>query len=153
MTSFAGFAGEDEERGAGDQPEVVRVPSRGRRTRRKVAEVTANSSSSTVSSSDQSSDLCVRINLDESPSSSGLSEDKTPLPKTSGLIPLGPPTTSFIHPPKASASSRPSSNLKCDPVRLYQHYEAIWAKTKFPGDGSDKQVRWAVREWMMGDKR
>ena len=39
---------------------------------------------------------------------------------------------------------------KCDPVRLYEYYAAQWARSRFPGDNSDKNVRWAVREWMMG---
>ena len=39
---------------------------------------------------------------------------------------------------------------KCDPVRLHEYYAAQWARTRFPGDNSDKNVRWAVREWMVG---
>ena len=39
---------------------------------------------------------------------------------------------------------------KCDPVRLHEYYSAQWARTRFPGDSSDKNVRWAVREWMVG---
>ena len=39
---------------------------------------------------------------------------------------------------------------KCAPVRLHEYYAAQWARTRFPGDNSDKNVRWAVREWMVG---
>ena len=79
--------------------------------------------------------------------------------KKSGLIPLGKPTTSYITPAAmamgAAASSRGAvpRSRKCDPVRLYEYYAAQWARTRFPGDSSDKDVRWAVREWMMGKKK
>ena len=76
--------------------------------------------------------------------------------KKSGLIPLGKPTTSYITPAAmdavASRGAVPRSR-KCDPVRLYEYYAAQWARTRFPGDSSDKDVRWAVREWMMGKKK
>ena len=74
--------------------------------------------------------------------------------KKSGLIPLGKPTTSYITPAVdvANRGAVPRSR-KCDPVRLYEYYAAQWARTRFPGDSSDKDVRWAVREWMMGKKK
>ena len=57
-------------------------------------------------------------------------------------------TCSFIRPP-------PNRIIpKSDPVRLYQSYKEHWDKTKFPGDDSTstKQLRWRVREWMMGQR-
>ncbi len=65
------------------------------------------------------------------------------------------PTTSFIRPPATDAGpAAPSSSSggpqRMDPVRLYQFYQGLWSKTKFPGDESSKGMRWAVREWMMG---
>ena len=56
------------------------------------------------------------------------------------------PTCSFIR----AAPSRVIP--KSDPVKLYQSYKEHWDKTKFPGDDSTKQLRWTVREWMMGHR-
>ena len=56
------------------------------------------------------------------------------------------PTCSFIR----AAPSRVFP--KSDPVKLYQSYKEQWDKTKFPGDDSTKQLRWTVREWMMGHR-
>lgn len=61
---------------------------------------------------------------------------------------FGPPTTSFIRPSLAKASSV----KKCDPVRLHAAYQEHWKRLRLPGDGSDKSLRWAVREWMMGPR-
>jgi len=59
------------------------------------------------------------------------------------------PTTSCIKPryDDEAAIRKPANR---DPVRLYAEYKAHWDKLRQPGDGSDKQLRWAVREWMMG---
>jgi len=65
------------------------------------------------------------------------------------LIPTKP-TTSCIKPSAPSDGGKPSFGNK-DPVQLYADYKKHWDKLRLPGDGSDKQLRWAVREWMMGD--
>ena len=56
------------------------------------------------------------------------------------------PTCSFIRPPPDRLIP------KSDPVHLYRFYKECWDKTKFPGDDSTKQLRWRVREWMMGHR-
>ena len=45
-------------------------------------------------------------------------------------------------------------DLKRDPVRLHDYYKKQWEKFRLPGDDSHetKELRWAVREWMMGRK-
>ena len=47
-----------------------------------------------------------------------------------------------------------SLDLKRDPVRLHDYYKKQWEKFRLPGDDSHetKELRWAVREWMMGRK-
>merc|ERR1712243_16562 len=61
------------------------------------------------------------------------------------------PTTSCIMPKfKEQQKSKP---INRDPVQLYAYYQKHWDKLRLPGDGSDKQLRWAVREWMMGDPK
>lgn len=58
------------------------------------------------------------------------------------------PTTSCIKPTYEAPTAKPANR---DPVALYADYKKHWDKLRLPGDGSDKQLRWAVREWMMGD--
>jgi len=58
------------------------------------------------------------------------------------------PTTSCIKPTYEAPTSKPTNR---DPVALYADYKKHWDKLRLPGDGSDKQLRWAVREWMMSD--
>ena len=45
-------------------------------------------------------------------------------------------------------------DLKRDPVQLHDYYKKQWSKLKLPGDESQstKNLRWAVREWMMGKR-
>ena len=42
--------------------------------------------------------------------------------------------------------------LKHDPVKLYQFYQDQWKKQRLPGElnRTEKDIRWATREWMMG---
>ncbi len=157
----------DEDEADADAVDLARV----RRRRRKVVDViekeSKSASSMSVTSSSASSDVLLRVNVDDSSglsrsqSMSSLEEPRPPAARMTktGLIPLSKPTTSFITPAAmamATGSARQprggaaSGNLKCDPVRLYQYYQQRWARTRFPGDDSSKQVRWAVREWMMG---
>ena len=43
-------------------------------------------------------------------------------------------------------------SVKHDPVRLYQFYQDQWKKQRLPGElnRTEKDLRWATREWMMG---
>jgi len=61
------------------------------------------------------------------------------------------PTTSCIKP---TFTERQKKDLKRDPVRLHDYYKKQWEKFRLPGDDSHetKELRWAVREWMMGRK-
>jgi len=43
-------------------------------------------------------------------------------------------------------------DLRSDPVRLHQKYRESWAKHSLPGESSHNKLRWAVREWMMGEE-
>ena len=58
------------------------------------------------------------------------------------------PTCSFIRTPPNRVIP------KSDPVKLYHSYKEHWDKTRFPGEESagTKQLRWTVREWMMGHR-
>ena len=44
--------------------------------------------------------------------------------------------------------------MRRDPVQLHDYYKRHWSKLKLPGDDSQstKDLRWAVREWMMGKR-
>lgn len=77
-----------------------------------------------------------------------LSADKVQILPPRPEIPTKP-TSSFIRP---VFKDPPAKNIRQDPVRLHKYYQQLWEKTKFPGDDSNKQLRWAVREWMMGPK-
>jgi len=61
------------------------------------------------------------------------------------------PTTSCIKP---TFNEKQKKDLRRDPVRLHDYYKKQWEKLKLPGDESrsTKELRWAVREWMMGRK-
>jgi hypothetical protein len=167
-SSSSSHAVADEEGG-----EAVYTPNfKATRRRRQVVQVdktrdevdhsqTGNTTSVSSSSSSTTADnVQIRVNVNEASSSlaSSQSQSLTSLNERSkrpasasrsGLILLGKPTTSFIT-PAARQQKTASKNIRCDPVRLHQYYKAQWAKTKFPGDDSNKQVRWAVREWMVG---
>lgn len=39
---------------------------------------------------------------------------------------------------------------KSDPVALYHQYQAEWKKIKFPGEDNRANLRWAIREKMLG---
>lgn len=40
--------------------------------------------------------------------------------------------------------------IKSDPVALYHQYQAEWKKMKFPGEDARSQLRWAIRQKMIG---
>ncbi|XP_017775388.1 PREDICTED: uncharacterized protein LOC108561822 [Nicrophorus vespilloides] len=62
--------------------------------------------------------------------------------------------------PTTSSSLRPKSSFirpklvtkvhKNDPVALYQKYQTEWKKLKIPGESSHSDLRWAIREQLMG---
>lgn len=45
----------------------------------------------------------------------------------------------------------PVKPSKSDPVALYHHYQAEWKKMTFPGEDNRANLRWAIREKMLGD--
>lgn len=45
---------------------------------------------------------------------------------------------------------RLSHSVKTDPVALYQKYQKEWNQISFPGENHHADVRWAVREKMLG---
>ncbi|KAJ8932530.1 hypothetical protein NQ318_000647 [Aromia moschata] len=47
----------------------------------------------------------------------------------------------------------PKALNRCDPVALYQYYQKEWKKQKFPGQENHSDLRWAVREKMLGGPR
>lgn len=55
------------------------------------------------------------------------------------------PKVSFIRPRK------PLKTCKSDPVALYQHYQEEWKKQKLPGEDKRYDLRWAIRERMLGE--
>ena len=59
------------------------------------------------------------------------------------------PTCSFIRP--VIKDPQPKS-VKHDPVKLHQFYKEQWEKQRLPGElnRTEKDLRWATREWMMG---
>lgn len=44
---------------------------------------------------------------------------------------------------------------KSDPVSLYHHYSTLWQKykTNLPGENDWADIRWSVRERLLGDKQ
>ncbi|KAF5306208.1 hypothetical protein FQR65_LT07485 [Abscondita terminalis] len=44
----------------------------------------------------------------------------------------------------------PKKMLKCDPVELYHKYKRGWKKQNFPGEADRADLRWAVREKLIG---
>ncbi|GLV32700.1 Hyls1 centriolar and ciliogenesis associated [Carabus blaptoides fortunei] len=55
------------------------------------------------------------------------------------------PKASFIRP------RRPVKISKSDPVTLYQQYQVEWSKQKLPGEDKHFDLRWAIRERMLGE--
>lgn len=43
-----------------------------------------------------------------------------------------------------------SGQGKSDPVALYHHYQNIWQKQKVPGEDAHSDLRWRIRERMLG---
>ncbi|XP_022902515.2 centriolar and ciliogenesis-associated protein HYLS1 [Onthophagus taurus] len=54
------------------------------------------------------------------------------------------PKASFIRPKSVKTT-------KSDPVSLYHRYQAEWKKQKIPGVDNHSNLRWVIREKMLGD--
>ncbi|XP_066583135.1 centriolar and ciliogenesis-associated protein hyls-1 [Prorops nasuta] len=57
---------------------------------------------------------------------------------------------SFIRPWRLQKEARKTAVKKCDPVALYHKYQEEWKKINFPGEEKYANVRWAIREKMLG---
>ncbi|KAK3909240.1 Hydrolethalus syndrome protein 1-like protein [Frankliniella fusca] len=61
------------------------------------------------------------------------------------------PKTSFIRPWQLQGpTSGPPRVGPSDPVSRYHYYQALWAKQKCPGEDSHADLRWVIREKMLG---
>lgn len=61
------------------------------------------------------------------------------------------PRTSFIRSWKFQGKqSGPQKPAASDPVKLYHYYQSLWAKRKCPGEDSRAELRWLIREKMLG---
>lgn len=49
-----------------------------------------------------------------------------------------------------SENQRAPLTAKTDPVALYQKYQKAWKQISLPGENHHADIRWAVREKMMG---
>ncbi|KAG6798899.1 hypothetical protein HZU73_05702 [Apis mellifera caucasica] len=60
-------------------------------------------------------------------------------------------TKSFIRPWRLQPEAQKSKYVgKTDPVILYQKYQQEWKQMSFPGEAKHANVRWAIREKMLG---
>ena len=90
---------------------------------------------------EEQSSLYIDVNL---PSSN----PQTCQPLASSL--LKEPASGFIR-----VRSGPSMGRKgpaSDPVALHQRYKEHWSRVNIPGERKHSKLRWAVREWMMGEE-
>lgn len=61
------------------------------------------------------------------------------------------PKTSFIRPWQLQGMQSGSGRSgRSDPVSLYHYYQALWAQRKCPGEDSHADLRWVIREKMLG---
>ncbi|XP_039285682.1 uncharacterized protein LOC111056949 isoform X1 [Nilaparvata lugens] len=58
----------------------------------------------------------------------------------------------FIRPWKlCPGSQKPGAAVnRCDPVALYHHYQQYWRQNRVPGESAHSNLRWNVRERMLG---
>lgn len=80
-----------------------------------------------------------------------LRKGRTVSSSTDNLLGASKPKTSFIRPWQlqgvATGTGRTGSR---DPVSLHQYYQTMWAKHKCPGEDSRSDLRWLIREKMLG---
>jgi len=90
----------------------------------------------------EASSLYIDINLKKRPASA------------SSVSLLPNPSKGFIRCRSANAIKPGvgARDARTDPVKLHQKYAQSWAKLNLPGETSHNKLRWAVREWMMGEE-
>lgn len=59
------------------------------------------------------------------------------------------PSKTFIRPQQARPKSS-SAPPRSDPVALYQYYQQMWKQQKLPGEDPHTDLRWMIREKMLG---
>lgn len=126
----------------------------------------SNSSTSKSSSSSSSSSVRSRSDVDERDCESpdNATQEASSLyidinlkkrPASASSVSLLPkPSSGFIRCRSANAI-KPGVGVRdarTDPVKLHQKYAQSWAKLNLPGETSHNKLRWAVREWMMGEE-
>jgi hypothetical protein len=104
-------------------------------------------------SSSSRDEVDVRIQVTQAPRHKFLPIEESPRQ----ILPPRPdlptkPTCSFIRPVIKAPEAK---SFRHDPVRLHQFYQEQWSKTRLPGElnRTEKDLRWATREWMMGPPR
>jgi hydrolethalus syndrome protein 1 len=124
------------------QPEQPKLARRRKRKSRE-RELEVSEVSSTHSSAEES-EMLLRINIENDNGDQTDSKMSNPNAKFASR-----PTTSVIRAPRKATLAK---DLRSDPVQMHQFYQRIWQRTHFPGDDSSKDMRWAVREWMLGHR-
>jgi hypothetical protein len=61
------------------------------------------------------------------------------------------PKTSFIRPWNINPRQSVGAPKRCDPVKLYHHYQDIWRQQKVPGEDNHYDLRWSIRERMLSE--
>ncbi|GFG38945.1 hypothetical protein Cfor_12550 [Coptotermes formosanus] len=61
------------------------------------------------------------------------------------------PKSSFIRPWNINPRQTVGAPKRCDPVKLYHHYQDIWRQQKVPGEDNHYELRWSVRERMLSE--
>lgn len=61
------------------------------------------------------------------------------------------PKYSFIRPWNIQPGQQAGAPKRCDPVKLYHHYQDIWRQQKVPGENNHSDLRWCIRERMLGE--
>ncbi|PSN50066.1 hypothetical protein C0J52_04218 [Blattella germanica] len=60
------------------------------------------------------------------------------------------PKSSFIKPWNINCGLPPGTVKRSDPVLLYKQYQDIWKQQKVPGENNHSNLRWCIREHMLG---
>ncbi|PNF37169.1 hypothetical protein B7P43_G00439 [Cryptotermes secundus] len=58
---------------------------------------------------------------------------------------------SFIRPRNIQPGQQAGAPKRCDPVKLYHHYQDIWRQQKVPGEDNHSNLRWCIRVRMLGE--
>ncbi|KDR19697.1 uncharacterized protein LOC110829687 [Zootermopsis nevadensis] len=61
------------------------------------------------------------------------------------------PKRSFIRPRNIQPGQQVEAPKRCDPVKLYHYYQDIWKQQKVPGECCHSDLRWCIRERMLGE--